>query len=109
MARFSALRHPRERLSNPRRKKIVAYRFSRNRRPRTRSNRHRNPKKTTPAKHKPAVKVAAKKSVPAHEGKASKPAPSEAAEDSRQITPLLKPTAIPCKPGSFAMRRCTPC
>ena len=33
--------------------------------------------------------------------KAKKAAPSEAAEDTRTITPLLKPTANPCKAGTF--------
>ena len=55
------------------------------------------PKKAPPAKRKPAAKVAKKAAAP----KASKKAAPVATEDTRQITPLIKATANPCKVGSF--------
>jgi hypothetical protein len=59
------------------------------------------PKKATPptSKHKAAPKPAKKAAAP-KAAKAKKAAP-EAAEDTRTITPLLKPTANPCKAASF--------
>ena len=60
------------------------------------------PKRTTPptSKRKPAAK-AAKKAAPAAKAAKAKKAASDAAEDTRTITPLLKPTANPCKPSTF--------